>query len=283
MGRYWTKSTRSLVIILIGAIVTIASYLFADRFISSHTTTKMVLVASDDLAPYGPISEKVKLREIVTSEVPEDSLYSKKELEGDEWFVGEIGIQKDQPIRKSKITHSKGTPFGMGLGLGENKRLIGVKTDLSLSAGDNAKPGVMVDAFVYIKPTNPTAIDRDTGQAAKAKVITPMDDPRLKGLLVREHLNSEGLTVHETDGKSLIPQTVVLEVNDDTFTALVQYQEEGKVYFGPTNVNMDYMQMYLNDVANSQKASSLVPDTVKQAMQESNPAPAADQSKEDKK
>ncbi|CAN7767077.1 hypothetical protein LJR153_007306 [Paenibacillus sp. LjRoot153] len=281
MGRYWTKTTRNLVILFIGIAVTIASYLIAMKFITSHTTTKMVLVASEDLKPFSTIKEQVKLREIVTSEIPDDSLYNKTELEGDEWFVGEIGIQKDQPLRKSKITHSKGTPFGIGLGLPENKRLIGVKTDLSLSAGDNAKPGVMVDAFVYIKPTNTGAIDRETGQPPKGKVITPKDDARLKGLLVRDHLNSEGYTVNETAGKSVIPQTVVLEVNDDTFTALVQYQEEGKVYFGPINVNENYMKMYLNDVANSKETSTLVPDSVKQAVQDNNPA--ADPSKEDKK
>lgn len=225
-SKIWNKTTRRLVIILGALFISGIIVIISNMYVQKNTDLVKVVVASEDIYPLQPINLKIKYEEKVRSEVPEDAVMDLSELDGKTWIADEIGFYKGAAIRRSAITISENSVYGPAFDLKDGNSLIGVKVDQAQSAGDYIKPGVIVDAIVYIKTEYET------------KVIGPMDDPDLSGLLVRDRQNSEGTEPGE-EGRSLIPAVAIIETsNERVKKKLVEYQEEGKVYLTPTGVNL---------------------------------------------
>ncbi|OAB30512.1 Flp pilus assembly protein CpaB [Paenibacillus macquariensis] len=223
MKKTWNKVTRRILIVLGAAIITFSMVFLANSFVKKNTDLVQVVVAKENVSPYQSLKDMVMYRDVVRSEVPEDAIKDVKELEG-EWFANDVGFYKASPIMKSGITTSENSKYGETLELKEGERLIGIKVDQAQSAGDYIKPGVLVDAIVYVKSEEGTI------------VIGPEEDPDLAGLLVLARQNSEGTTPGE-DGRSLVPAVAIIETsNKDVRKKLVRYQEEGKIYLSPSGV-----------------------------------------------
>lgn len=246
MKNVWNKVTRNIAILAGAVILTAFALYFQKNWTDQRVQTKTVVVPKDNLKPFSPLKGNLTTREIVLSEIPQDAIIDLKELDGDSWYVGDIGLMKSEPIRKTLITTGKASEFGHSLTLREGNHLLGIATDQARSAGDTIRPGVLVDAVVYIKGD----------QTRRAQTITAKEDPNLGGLLVRDHQNQEGLTIGEKENKSLVPSVAIVEVNDEQMRALVQYQEEGKVYLAPKGVDKDYIDNYLKDAGKASSASS---------------------------
>src|SRR5690606_34218371 len=104
--------------------------------------------------------------------------------EGGPYFSGEIGFVEGAPLRKGMVKDSKGSKFGPAAELSqdEDALYVGVATDQARSAGDYIRPGVLVDAYVFI----PGDMER------MPEVIGPKQNPNLKGLLVHDRQTSDG-------------------------------------------------------------------------------------------
>jgi len=223
-GRIWNKTTRRIAVFAGAVVITLFVVLLSSSYVAKNTDLVKVVVALEDIQPYQKINERVTYSEKVRSEVPEDAITDMSELAEEPWFANEIGYYKGESIRKSGITTSENSKYGAVLKLEKGKSLIGVKVDQAQSAGDYIKPGVLVDAIVYIK------------NEFETKTIGPKDDPDLAGLLVYERQNAEG-TEPGADGRSLIPSIAILETSsEEVKKKLVTYQEEGKIYLSPSGV-----------------------------------------------
>lgn len=221
MKKLWNKYTRSALIVLFGLILALVAFQLNSRQIAEKVQTKQVIVAKTNIDPYMPITkDQLKFREIVISEIPEDALETADELDFSDAYAFKYGFMQGAPIRKSLVTTAAASGMGAAVSLKEGMRQIGVKTDLVLSSGDEVKPGIRVDAFAYVT-------DTATGQS-KRRVL-----PELAGLKVVKRLNAEGKVPDPTDGGSLIPAVVVLEVTPQQAGLLMEFQETGKVYLLP--------------------------------------------------
>ena len=243
MKKIWNKYTRALAIIFVAIVFTGVALYMNKSFVDARVNTKTVLVPKEHLKPFSPLKDNLTTRDVVVSEIPSDAIISEKDLEGKDWYVGDIGLIKGTPIRKSLITNEKTNPFGQAITLKEGRKLIGVTTDLPRSSGDYLKAGVLVDAYVYIKGD----------QQRRAQMVTPEDNSNLKGLLVKDHKNQEGTTTGEKEGKSLVPNVAVLEVSSAAARDLVQYQEEGKIYLLPSGVDKEYIDNFLKENVNKKQ------------------------------
>ncbi|MDU5946545.1 MAG: hypothetical protein E6Z15_05635, partial [Paenibacillus macerans] len=140
------------------------------------------------------------------------------------------------PVSKSMLIPAKESKFGESLELKDGAMFVGVKTDQVKSAGDMIKPGTIVDAYVYIKGQ-----DRQPSE-----LVTPADDPLLKGLLIKDRQNQNGYEPQRegSGNQNPIPAIAVVETtNPDVAAALIKYQQEGEVYFTPTGVNVDVIPL----------------------------------------
>ncbi|MNW54119.1 hypothetical protein D3C74_317070 [compost metagenome] len=234
MKKLWNKVTRRLLIVFAAFILAGAAVAIQSSIVNKQVTTELIYVAADNLPPYSLIEGALVQRKVVKSEVPEDAvrdLRDLKELEGESWVTTEIGIPKGIPVSKSMLIRAKDSEYGESLELKDGAMFVGVQTDQVKSAGDMIKPGTVADAYVYIKGE-----DRQP-----SKLITPIDDPILKGLLIKDRQNQNGYEPQRegTGNQNPIPAIAVVETtNPAVAAALIHYQEEGEIYFAPTGVNI---------------------------------------------
>ncbi|OUM86612.1 MAG: hypothetical protein BAA01_11425 [Bacillus thermozeamaize] len=232
MKRLWNKTTRRILILTLSLILGYAGVALQQSIVKKQTTTERVVVAAETILPYGTLAGKLTTRAVVKSEVPDDAIRDLAELDGQEWFAGEIGFVEGMPLRKSLLVTAKDSKFGQALALKDGRMLIGLQTDQVRSAGDSIKPGTVADAYVYIPGTPETP----------ARTITPADDPNLKGLLVVDRQNHNGYEPQKdgSNNQNPIPAIAIIETDKPSVAAaLIRYQEEGKVYLVPTGVQTD--------------------------------------------
>ncbi|GIP08233.1 hypothetical protein J1TS5_04030 [Paenibacillus macerans] len=230
MKRFWNKTTRRIVILGMALLMAAAAVVLQNSIVKRQTTTEQVWVATDNIQPYSLVKDKLEKREVVKSEVPEDAVFNLAELEGEEWVTGEIGIPKGVPVSKSLLVIAKDSKYGQNLELIKGEMFIGVQTDQVRSAGDLIKPGTVADAYVYIGGDNQTT----------AQLITPEDDPLLKGLLIQERQNQNGYDPQQDESQNPIPAIAIVKTSNPKVAAtLIKYQEEGRVYFTPTGVKLE--------------------------------------------
>ncbi|MBY9079577.1 hypothetical protein KIH86_08435 [Paenibacillus sp. HN-1] len=223
MKRLWTQTTRRLVILLFALLLAGAGVIIQNRIVSNRTEMVNIAVASENVQPNTPV--KWKFRNVVKSEAPADAITDAKELEGQDWVVDEVGIPKDIPIGKSMLVKAQDSKYGPSATLGKGSMFVGVSTDQVRSAGDYIKPGVRVDAYVYVK----NDAERTT------TLITPGNDPLLKNLLIKDRQNQNGFEPKSEDNQNPIPAIAIIETdNPKVAAALIRYQEEGRVYLVPT-------------------------------------------------
>lgn len=229
--KFWNKATRRILIIFSSLLLAGGAVMIQTVIVNNQTTTRLVYVATDNLTPYSNIAGKLVQRSVVQSEIPEDAITDLKVLDGQTWVTKEIGIPKGIPVSKSFLIPAKESKYGEALELKDGAMFIGVQTDQVRSAGDMIKPGTVADAYVYIPGDDRTP----------AKLISPKDDPLLKGLLIKDRQNQNGYEPKkEGEGnQNPIPAIAVVETtNADVAAALIKYQEEGKFYFVPTGVDL---------------------------------------------
>ncbi|WP_379143660.1 Flp pilus assembly protein CpaB [Paenibacillus sp. sgz500992] len=221
MKKFWNKYTRSALIVLLGLVIALVAFNLNNNQIAKQVKTKKIIVVKTDIAPYAAITkDMLKYREVVLSEVPEDALESPDELDFKDAYASKYGFLEEAPLRKSLITTAATSGMGAAVSLKPGMRQIGVKTDLTMSAGDEVKPGIVIDAYAFVT-------DTATGQSERIVL------PELAGLKVVKRLNAEGKVPDPVDGGSLIPAVVVLEVTPKQAELLMEYQESGKVYLLP--------------------------------------------------
>ncbi|GGG15158.1 MULTISPECIES: hypothetical protein [Paenibacillus] len=236
MKKLWNKATRRLLIVFVALILAGVAVAIQSSIVNKQVTTELVYVAADNLTPYSLVEGKLVQRKVVKSEVPDDAIRDLKELEGESWVTTEVGILKGIPVSKSMLIPAKESKFGESLELKDGAMFVGVKTDQVKSAGDMIKPGTIVDAYVYIKGQ-----DRQPSE-----LVTPADDPLLKGLLIKDRQNQNGYEPQRegSGNQNPIPAIAVVETtNPDVAAALIKYQQEGEVYFTPTGVNVDVISL----------------------------------------
>jgi hypothetical protein len=221
----WTK----LFIILSNAFVlAIITFIINSAYIAKNTNLKPVVVATKNIGPFEEVIEFTVVKKVASS-IPEDAITEPIDLKGKPWFAGKIGIGQGDIIRISRITEVQTNPFGNVIALKKNKVLVGVKTDLVMSAGRNLKPGTLVHGNVFIKGNDRNTFDR---------VISSQNDPLLANLLVREVQNSDAAKLSEK-GREALPAVVVLEASIPVAQKLIFYQEIGKIYLTPSAIDME--------------------------------------------
>lgn len=223
MKRLWTQTTRRLVILLCALLFAGAGVVVQNRIVSNRTETVNIAVADGDVLPNSPV--KWKLRNVVKSEAPTDAIMDAKELEGQDLVAGDVGIPANSPIAKSMLVKAGDSKYGPSSTLKKGSMFVGVSTDQVRSAGDYIKPGVRVDAYVYVK----NDAERTT------TLITPGNDPLLQNLLIKDRQNQNGFEPKSEDNQNPIPAIAIIETdNPKVAAALIRYQEEGRVYLVPT-------------------------------------------------
>lgn len=225
MKRFWNKYTRAGLIALLGVLLASVAFVINNNIISSQVQTQKVIVTKEDIPPYMEITkETLEYKEIVIGEVPTDAISDSKDIEFGNAFAGKYGFQAGAALRKGYITTAEESDLGSAIGLKDGMRLIGVRTDLAMTAGDEVKPGVLVDAYAYFSSGS------DAREGQSGRII----NPGLTNLKVVKRLNSEGTVPDREAGNSLIPAVVVLEVTPEQAADLMEYQEIGKVYLLPS-------------------------------------------------
>jgi Flp pilus assembly protein CpaB len=224
--KIWNKYTRAGLIITFGLLFATVAYTLNNNMIAEQVQTKRVIIAKEDIAPFEMLTkEKLEFREVVMGEVPSDAIDNAESINFDDAYASKFGFLKGSSLRSSYITTAVNSELGAGVGLKDGMRLIGIKTDLVLSAGNEVKVGILVDAIAFVQ-----AQDNERGGSVSEKVI----DPTLSKLEVVKLLNAEGVTPDPATGRSLIPNVVVLKVTTEQASKLMEYQETGKVYLLPT-------------------------------------------------
>jgi len=221
--KIWNKTTRRIAVLLGAVLVTAVVILLSNSYVAKNTDLVKVVVAVEDIQPYQSITN-IQYAEKVRSEVPDDAITDMDELKNQSWVASEIGFYKGQAIRKSGITTGENSPYGKVMNLEEGSSLVGVKVDQAQAAGDYIKPGVIVDAIVYVR------------NEFETRIIGPKDDPDLGGLIIFDRQNSEG-TEPGSEGRSLIPSVAIIQTkSEEVKKKLVEYQEEGKIYLSPSGI-----------------------------------------------
>ena len=221
----WNKYTRAGLIVLLGLLFAMIAYTLNNNKIAEQVQTKRVIVAKEDIAPFEMLTkEKLEFKEVVVGEVPPDAIDNAEQIKFEDAYASKYGFLKGSSLRSNYITTAAKSELGAGVGLKEEMRLIGIKTDLVLSAGNEVKAGLLVDAIAYVQSQ-----DAERGGSVPKKMI----DPDLSKLEVVKLLNAEG-TSPDAAGNSLIPNVVVLKVTAEQAGKLMEYQETGKIYLLPT-------------------------------------------------
>lgn len=222
--KFWNKYTRSGLLVLVGLLIFVVAYKINQTSTAQQVQTQRVIVAKQNIPPYTALKkEMLEYKNIVMSAVPSDAITDANQINFDDAFSSSFGILQGAPLQKQQITKAAESQMGTAVSLKAGYTQIGVKTDLAMSAGDGAKPGVLVDVIAYV----------GNDGAGSTKVV----DPSLKGLRVLKRLNSEGTVPDPNVGNSLIPSVVVLEVTPQQAAAIMEYQESGKVYLLPVGVS----------------------------------------------
>jgi Flp pilus assembly protein CpaB len=223
--KWWNKYTRTGLIFTLAIISAFVAFRLNSNMIAEQVQTKRVIVAKEDIAPFEMLTkEKLEFREVVVGEVPSDAIDNAESINFEDAYASKYGFLKGSSLRSSYITTAAKSELGTGIGLKDGMRLIGVKTDLVLSAGNEVKAGMLVDVIAFIQNQ-----DNERGGSFSEKVI----DPGLSKLEVAKLVNAEGTVPDATTGNSLIPNVVVLKVNTEQAGKLMQYQETGKIYLLP--------------------------------------------------
>lgn len=224
--KWWNKYTRSGLIFTLAIIFAFVAFKLNSNMLAEQVQTKTVIVAKEDIAPFEMLTkEKLEFREVVVGEVPSDAIDNADDINFDDAYASKFGFLKGSSLRSSYITTAAKSELGAGVGLKDGMRLIGIKTDLVLSAGNEVKAGMLVDAIAFIQ-----AQDNERGGSVSEKVI----DPTLSKLEVVKLLNAEGTAPDAAAGNSLIPNVVVLKVTTEQAGKLMEHQETGKIYLLPT-------------------------------------------------
>ncbi|CAH8248449.1 RcpC/CpaB family pilus assembly protein [Paenibacillus melissococcoides] len=230
----WNNKTRNIVIILGALLISGIGAVGVSSTVKSNTNLKDVIVAKDTIKPFEGIQGKVESRKMVESEIPSDAVFTLQEIEGEEWFSGEIGFISGKPIQKSFITKGQDSAAGLGVMLKKGQVLVGIAVDQVQSVGDNIKPGTLADAYIYVKDDE---VDM-RGVKQPGRVISPQDNPKLSKLLVVERQTPEGLEPGDKAATNKIPSLAVVAAPDEeTARILVKYQQEGKIHLLPTGVD----------------------------------------------
>lgn len=232
LKKFWNRGTRIATILVLSSLLTALIVLVNIQYVESKTNVKKVVVATEAIKPFAEVTENmITIREVVMSEVPQDTFESIEDFKDSEkWFASEIGIPKDYPISKAMIVKAKDAKFGPSVELDGKTLFVGVKTDQVKSAGDYIKPGVLVDAYVYL----------EGDMQRPEEVITPAKSPVLKNLLVYERQNSDAQQPDAQEGKDKIPVVAILKVTPQSAAELVRYQEKGKVYLLPAGYDPQF-------------------------------------------
>lgn len=226
------KKTKNIVFLVLLVTIFALTFTLNNWYIKNNTDMVNVAVLSKTIMPFEKIEKgDILLKSKVKSEVPKDAILDKDKLflDNKEVFAGDIGFYQGDILRTNKLVDKEHNPFGKVLGLQEQgKMLISINTDLVRSTANFVKPGVVVNAIVYIKGDMRGTPDR---------VITPEQDPRLEKLTVVDKKNQEASEPAE-EGREAIPYVVTFETSDMNIAAgLVQYNEQGKIYLLPVDIN----------------------------------------------
>jgi Flp pilus assembly protein CpaB len=206
---------------LTGLIIAFIAFKISEVQNDKMVQTQRVIVAKENINPYTKLTKDLlEYRDVVISAIPTGAILDAGEINFEDAFASEFGAIKGIPLQKELITTAADSKRGVSVGLKPGFTEIGVKTDLVLSAGDEAKPGIFVDVIAYVGD--------DEGRSSK------IVDPTLTGLRVLKRLNSEGTVPDPEAGNSLNPMVVVLEVTKEQAASIMEYQEQGKIYLLPT-------------------------------------------------
>ncbi|BFH18342.1 hypothetical protein J6TS7_32520 [Paenibacillus dendritiformis] len=221
MKRYWNKYTRLGLLVLTGIVLILVAVKVNTSIINEQVKTKQIIVAKQDIAPFGKITkEMLEFQEVTLSAIPEDAVSDAKDLNFDDLFATEYGVIKGTPLRKNYTTTEAASKMGNVVGLKEGHVNVAVTTSLVQSAGDGIKPGTYVDVYAYIR-------DERTGMD---KLVGPKQNPNFKNVLVKQRLNAEGIVPDPTSGKSLIPAVAILEVKREFAGDFVEVENQGKIF-----------------------------------------------------
>lgn len=204
------KWLRITIVVLIALALAGFTFVLNKAYISKHTDLKTVAITKETVYPFNQL-KKYQLTKVPRSAVPEDAVTDLKNLNDKEWFAGKLGIGEGDIIRKSRIVDTKTNPFGQALGLKDNNVLIGVKTDLILSAGKSVRPGVLTNVLVFLPGNDRELPSRVAGPQWNNKPPF-IYDPLLGNLLVREIQNADGTPLGEK-GREALPVVVVIEAS----------------------------------------------------------------------
>ena len=159
-------------------------------------------------------------------------------LENGPWYAGDIGIGAGDILRPERLVNAAAYAgdWRWAFDQREGARLIAIETSLARSSGDWLWPGALVDALVYI-PAKESYEDSRPSQ-----VIGPDDDPFLRGLLVIDKKNANGMSLgegaaEEGYSRDALPAVVTLMIEEGDIgraMALVRYNEEGRIYLSPS-------------------------------------------------
>ncbi|MEC0167367.1 Flp pilus assembly protein CpaB [Paenibacillus graminis] len=224
MKKLWNKYTRNALIILVGLLLGVIGYNWSQSQINTQVHTAKIIVAKANIEPYVAITKDLlQYREVVVSEVPSDAITSPDELDFQDAYASQYGFIQGQPLRSSLITTAAGSNRGGAVALQPGRVHIGIKTDLVMSAGNEVKPGLLVDVAAFVADT----------QRGTSKTILL---PELSGIEVVKTLNSEGKIPDGSEGGSAYPAVVVVDVSKKQAAKIMEYQETGKVYVLPSGV-----------------------------------------------
>lgn len=229
-NRFWNKYTRVGLIIVLALATALITMGVNSAYRARVTEVEKVVVAASHLKPYTELTKaNLTYREVVKSEIPVDPIKSIDAfLKQGPKFVGEVGFTKGYPVKQSLTLESAKSNFGPALGLKNGKYLVGIAVNQVRAVGDLIKPGVKVDAFVFI----------DGGlERSQPRILKPNDNPNLANLVVVERQNSNGEEPNG-QGTEAIPVLAVVEAATAHQAAdLVLYQEIGKIYLLPVGID----------------------------------------------
>lgn len=221
LDRYLNRTTRVLLLIVVGLIVFMVSYKWQQAKLADQRVTVPVLVAKADILPYQELDDtNSEVQQRVKSDVPMDALTDIKQLDNGQRYASAIGFTQGSMIRQNYLTTASQSQKGSSIALKQGEYELGVKVDLPTAAGGEVRAGSKVDVIAYVGRDNQGTV---------------RSDPVLKGIEVQTVLDSQGGIINssDTDGNRTVPGVVVLRVNEQQRNLIVGYQESGKVYLAP--------------------------------------------------
>jgi len=225
LKKYWNRTTRNSLLILMGLLIGFGGYILNENKIENQVKTAEVIIAKVDIPPHTKITkDMLAITEKPLSEISEDTVKDASEITFDDAFSGQFGFLANAPIRTTNVTTAANSPFGSVLNLPKGMVEIGIKSDLILSTGSHVKPGTLVDAYAAVTD-------------AQTNEVREVVDKDLKALLVKSVLNSEATEINQPEvSGSKVPAVIVVEVNPQQATKILNLQENGKVYLLPSGV-----------------------------------------------